>query len=109
MTVHCASVWRAISNAPSPAGVAASKIEDHGPDIKSSANRRLAFDAKAVAINLPEASGRIRAQRTRPLLHHRQTPDRAEALDYAKKASALPIEIDPIAVDRFTPVVRKSV
>ncbi|MET4217099.1 hypothetical protein ACVWZZ_003419 [Bradyrhizobium sp. LM6.10] len=86
-------------------------FQDRGSwaDIKSSANRRLAFDAKAVAINLPEASGRIRAQRTRPLLHHRQTPDRAEALDYAKKASALPIEIDPIAVDRFTPVVRKSV
>jgi hypothetical protein len=34
--------------------------------------------------------------------------DRAvEVLDYAKKSSANPIEIDPVAVDRFTRLMRE--
>ena len=37
------------------------------------------------------------------------TRDRAlEALDYAKKSSAAPIEIDPIAVDRFIRLMREQ-
>ena len=37
------------------------------------------------------------------------TRDRAlEALDYAKKSSAIPIEIDPVAVDRFTRLMREQ-
>ena len=31
-----------------------------------------------------------------------------EALDYAKKSSANPIEIDPIAIDRFTRLMREE-
>jgi hypothetical protein len=31
-----------------------------------------------------------------------------EALDYAKKSSATPIEIDPIAIDRFTRLMREQ-
>jgi hypothetical protein len=35
--------------------------------------------------------------------------DRAiEALDYAKNTSALPIEIDPIAIDRFIRLMREQ-
>jgi hypothetical protein len=37
------------------------------------------------------------------------TRDRAlEALDYAKKSSALLIEIDPVAIDRFTRLMRQQ-
>jgi fumarate hydratase class II len=32
----------------------------------------------------------------------------AEALDYARKSSATPIEIDPIAIDRFTRLMREQ-
>jgi site-specific DNA recombinase len=32
----------------------------------------------------------------------------AEALDYAKKSSTSPIEIDPIAIDRFTRLMREQ-
>ena len=31
-----------------------------------------------------------------------------EALDYARKSSATPIEIDPIAIDRFTRLMREQ-
>jgi site-specific DNA recombinase len=37
------------------------------------------------------------------------TRDRAlEALDYAKRSSALPIEVDPVAIDRFTRLMRQQ-
>jgi site-specific DNA recombinase len=37
------------------------------------------------------------------------TRDRAlEALDYARKSSAFPIEVDPVAVDRFTRLMREQ-
>lgn len=37
------------------------------------------------------------------------TRDRAvEALDYAKRSSAAPIEIDPVAIDRFTRLMREQ-
>jgi hypothetical protein len=31
-----------------------------------------------------------------------------EALDYSKRSSALPIEIDPVAIDRFARLVREQ-
>jgi site-specific DNA recombinase len=51
---------------------------------------------------------------TDPMLKERvaalkATRDRAlEALDYARKSSALPIEVDPVAVDRFTRLMREQ-
>ena len=51
---------------------------------------------------------------TDPMLKERAaalkaTRDRAlEALDYAKKSSALPIEVDSVAVDRFTRLMREQ-
>jgi site-specific DNA recombinase len=51
---------------------------------------------------------------TDPMLKERATAlkatrDRAlEALDYAKKSSALPIEVDSVAVDRFTRLMREQ-
>jgi site-specific DNA recombinase len=31
-----------------------------------------------------------------------------EAADYARKSSALPVQIDPIAIDRFTRMMREQ-
>lgn len=88
-------------------------------DRQASADRRLVDLARQVT-DTEERLSRLYASieagtidGTDPTLKERvaalkTTRDRAlEALDYAKKSSALPIEIDPVAVDRFTRLMRE--
>jgi DNA invertase Pin-like site-specific DNA recombinase len=87
---------------------------------QASADRRLIDLARQVA-DAGERLSRLYASieagtidGTDPTLKERvaalkATRDRAlEALDYAKKSSALPIEIDPVAIDRFTRLMREQ-
>src|SRR5260221_13683809 len=83
-------------------------------DRQASADRRI-VDLARQASEAEERLGRLYAaieagtiDGTDPTLKERVTALKAgrdkatEALDYAKKSSATPIEIDPIAIDRFT-------
>jgi site-specific DNA recombinase len=87
---------------------------------QASADRRI-VDLARQASEAEERLGRIYAaieagtvDGTDPTLKERvaalkATWDRAvEALDYAKKSSGAPIEIDPVAVDRFTRLMREQ-
>ncbi len=89
-------------------------------DRQASADRRLVELARQVT----DAEGRLSRlyasieagtiDGTDPTLRDRvstlkTTRDRAlEALDYARKSSAVPIEIDPVAIDRFTRLMREQ-
>jgi site-specific DNA recombinase len=87
-------------------------------DRQASADRRI-VDLARQASEAEERLGRLYAaieagtiDGTDPTLKERVTALKAgrdkatEALDYAKKSSATPIEIDPIAIDRFTRLMR---
>ncbi|MGJ4931561.1 recombinase family protein [Bradyrhizobium sp. HKCCYLS2038] len=87
---------------------------------QASADRRI-VDLARQATEAEERLGRLYAaieagtvDGTDPTLKERvaalkASRDRAvEALDYAKKSSATPIEIDPVAVDRFTRLMREQ-
>ena len=88
-------------------------------DRQASADRRLVDLARQVT-DAEERLSRLYASieagtidGTDPTLRERvsalkTTKDRAsEALEYARKSSAVPIEIDPIAIDRFTRLMRE--
>ena len=89
-------------------------------DRQASADRRLVDLARQVT-DAEERLSRLYASieagtidGTDPTLRERVTAlktsrDRAlEALDYAKKSSTVPIEIDPVAIDRFTRLMREQ-
>jgi site-specific DNA recombinase len=97
-----------------------SRLEVLRDDLKASADRRV-VDLARQASDAEERLGRLYAaieagtiDGTDPSLKERvaalkSARDRAvEAADYARKSSALPVQIDPIAIDRFTRLMREQ-